>query len=759
MTAPPAQQFSITGNAGDTAIVNKAKTAYSYDPGSFTASNNPFQKTYLAKLDWTINNAHRASLTYRKSDGQDTIFNNFSSSTATSYSSNWYDQPRVTESYTGKLFSTWTPDLHTEFSFATPDYDGSPKSRSETIFPEIAIQNVPGTRLSNGASITGTLNLGIDRFRQLNGIRTKTKDATFTADYSVGNHTLVGGADFQRVSIYNAFLPTFLGSYTFSSVANWEAGTASAFTQAIYAPGTSSTDAVSVFAMNTYGFYAEDVWKPFTGLSVVGGMRVDWLAFSTPPIPVPTTPNYSETAFRAAFGMPSNTDASNNYTYAPRIGFIYEFNTERKMQLRGGVGLFQGRSPAVYLSNAYSNRGVSATVTQTGSIPFNPTGTVSGSFPSSAIAQVNTTDPDFKNPVSWKGNIGIDYTLPWFGLIATAEFGFLEVDRALFTTDLNVKPVGTTPDARISNAGTPSASSSGSRGTSNSNAYSSAANYLYSGFADVFKLGNSKKGGGFDYTLSLRLPPKNGWAGSFAWTNSDYKETSPSTSSTAISNYNLRAVFNPDEDVASISNTNIKNRIVASITKRFELVKGAPTTLTLIYEGRTGHAYSWVYFGDANGDGFTFNDLLYVPTGASDSKVRWTDTTQRDNFLNFVATSRLSRYAGRVAPRNSETSPWNQTFDIKFTQAVRLYKNASAEIYVNLLNLANLLNKKSGLLPEVPFSYKRAVVGTTYDAAANGGQGQYVYTFTTSTLNTVPITARDTPESRWQIQAGARIRF
>ena len=188
-------------------------------------------------------------------------------------------------------------------------------------------------------------------------------------------------------------------------------------------------------------------------------------------------------------------------------------------------------------------------------------------------------------------------------------------------------------------------------------------------------------------------------------------------------------------------------------------MKGAPTTITLIYEGRTGHPYSWVFFGDSNGDGFTFNDLLYVPTGPADPKVRFNDTTQRDNFFSFVSNSRLSEFGGRVPPRNSETSPWTQTFDIKFTQAVRLYKNVSAEVYVNLLNLANLLNKNSGLLPEVPFSYKRAVVGTTYDAAANGGQGQYVYTFTTSTLNPIPITARDTPESRWQLQAGARIRF
>jgi hypothetical protein len=96
------------------------------------------------------------------------------------------------------------------------------------------------------------------------------------------------------------------------------------------------------------------------------------------------------------------------------------------------------------------------------------------------------------------------------------------------------------------------------------------------------------------------------------------------------------------------------------------------------------------------------------------------------------------------------------TFDIKFTQVIPLYRNFTTELYANVLNIGNMLNDKWGLLNEIPFSYKRAVAGTTYDAVNN----QYVYTFTPSTLNLLPVsTDAVSNASRWQMQVGMRIRF
>ncbi len=752
--APPSQNFVVDA-AVVQAITTKAASYGNYNPGSFSAVNAPFQKTYLGKLDWNINANHRASFTYRKNEGQDTVFSNFSGATTTSFSSEWYDQPRKTKSYTGQLFSTWSQNLRTEASVSFSDYDGSPASRSASGFPEVQIQNLSGTRRDNGLSITnGTVYFGTEFSRQLNAITTKNRNASLAADYSLGDHTFTIGGDYDNTKIVNKFVQAFLGSYTFPNAAAWTSGTASNLQLAVLAPGATVDDAIARFDLGMTGLFAQDSWKPSQRLTLVGGLRLDYPMFSNNPVAIPTTPTYSEAAFRNAFGISSTTSGDGNYTISPRFGFAYELKAERKAQIRGGFGLFQGRSPAVYLSNAYSNRGVAARVSQN-NVAFTPT-VVPGSG-AAGVAVINLTDPDFRQPVSWKGNLALDYTLPFGGLVFTAETSFLDAYKAISTVNLNLKPVGFMPDGRIRYAGAIADTTGGASRSSASATYRTNDLYANAGFADVYKFTNSGKGGGADVTLSVRRPFKQNWTASLSWTHSHYTEVSPSTSSVAQSNYNSRAVFNPNEDVASVSNTNIKDRIVAAATYRAEWIKKAPTTFSAIYQARTGHPYSWIFYSDANGDGFTFNDLFYVPSGPNDPKVRWKNTTERDNFFAFMSSSTLAKYAGKVAPRNSETSPWTQTLDIKITQEIPLpYTNrVKLEAFANCINFGNLLNKKWGLLEEVPFSYKRAVAGATLDTATN----QYVYTFTSTTLNTVPTVARDTPESRWQVQIGAKLRF
>jgi hypothetical protein len=629
----------------------------------------------------------------------------------------------------------------------------------------VQIQNLTGRRLDTGASITnGAVYFGTEFSRQLNAITTKSRTASFTADYSIGDHNVTFGGDYEKTKVTNKFVQAFLGSFTFTNLAAWQSGTATNLSLAALAPGATIGDAIARFDLGMYGLFLQDTWKPHSRLTLVGGLRLDYPEFSPDPKGIPTTTSYSEAAFQAAFGRPSTTGGNGNFTISPRFGFNYELKTERKTQLRGGLGLFQGRSPTVYLSNAYSNRGVAARISQS-NVPFATT--VTSPTGAAAVAVINLTDGDFRQPVSWKGNLAIDHNLPFGGLVLTLESSMVNAYKAIHTENLNLKEVGTMPDGRVRYAGAISATTSGASRSSASATYRTNDLYKNAGFADVYLFRNSNKGGGQDYTVSLKRPMKRGlggsWGSTVAWTHSNYYEVSPSTSSVAQSNYNNRAVFNPNENVSSISNTNIRDRIVASFTYRFELVKKAPTTIAAIYQGRTGHPYSWIFYADANGDGFNFNDLLYVPSGPTDPKVRWASTTERDAFFEFVNSTNLSKYAGKVAPRNSEVSPWNQTIDLKFTQEipfnflrnVKYLDQTRVELFCNIINFANLLSSKWGILEEIPFSYKRAVAATTLDTATN----QYVYQFNSTTLNPIPIVARDTPESRWQVQFGARLKF
>lgn len=765
--SPPTANF-IPLASGLQQITDRAQ-ALGYTAGTMDAVNISTQKTYLAKLDWTINENHRLSYTFRKNDGVEPSFPSYNSSTTTSLSNYWYDQPRITNSYTFQLFSKWTDNFRTEATFARSNYDGSPKTHS-TPFPEVIIRGVSGTRVDTGASINnGQLNIGTDFSRQLNELSSKTTNGGLNGEYSIGDHKLLAGAEMQRMEIVNKFVQAYYGSYTFASVADWLAGTSTSASsnvqQVVLPPGETLEHAFAKYPYTVGSAFVQDTWKPFQRFTLAAGFRLDYPLAPQAPVPIPTTANYSESLFVSSFGRSSTTTNDGNYTIAPRVGFNYQLKTERKTQIRGGVGLFQGSNPAVWLANAYQNRGVLARVTTVGAVgqpvvfspdPKLPSNTAV--FPASARAIVNVTDPSFKSPVSWKGNLAIEHSLPW-GLIVSAEAERIEVERALTTKNLNLRPIGTLPDGRILYAGALTTTTSGARGSSNSNSYTNGANYQNAGFADVFLLTNTKRGGGHDFTLSLYRPMKSKWAAGISWTRGNYTEVSPATSSVAQSNYNSRAIVNPNDDVDSISNTNIKDRIVASVTYQFEVIHKAPTSVSLVYQARTGHPYSWVYYGDSNGDGFTFNDLFYMPAGPTDPKVRWGNPTDRDAFFAFAQSEGLDHYSGRVVPRNSETSSWLQTFDLKFTQTIPIYKQVRTELYLNILNIANFFSKRWGIQEEVPFSYKRAVVSATYDSVNN----QYVYNYSASgssrTLDTQPITANDTPVSRWQIQTGVRVKF
>jgi hypothetical protein len=761
--APPAANF-VPDAAALATVATRAK-ALGYDIGTLDANNTATQRTVLAKVDWNIMEGQRFTLTYRKNNGHDTSFSSFSGTTSTSTSNYWFQQPRNTESYTGQLISNWSPNFRTEANVSQTKYDGSPANNGSP-FPDVVVNGITGKRLDTGATATGSVEFGTELSRQLNFIFTKELNANIVAEYTIGDHLVTAGAEQITTKYTNKFLQRYYGTYTFASPTTWAAGTPpTAYQLAAVNPGYTLDNVFAQWKYKANGAFIQDTWKPTRQLTLLGGIRLDYPTIDQAP---PVAPG-----FQAAFGIANNTTNDGNYTVGPRVGFIYELATERKTQLRGGIGLFQGKNPAVWISNAYSNAGaannVVASAAQLATVTFQPDVTKQPVFPASVpTPNINVTDPDFVQPAVWKANFAVDHKLPG-GIVLTAEYDFVKNYKSPNVQYLNYQESsGATgpavmPDGRIHYGGTITPTGTFSVGGV-STAFpgtSLGGRRRVATFGDVFKLTNSNKGYGAGVTLGLARPMKDGWAASVSWTHSHYTEVSPITSSTASSNYSNRASFNPNEDVASVSNTNIPNRIVGTLTRQFNLIKGAPTTVSLIYQGRTGHPYSWIFRGDANGDGFTFNDLFYVPTGPTDPKVAWTSTAERDAFFTFVGNSSLSKYAGGHPGRNTENSPWTNTLDVKITQQVTLpyYNRVKAEAFLNFINLGNYVDDAYGLQTEVPFSYKRAVAGATYNAAANGGLGQWIYTFNSSTLDGTPTTANDTPISRWQVQAGMRFKF
>ncbi len=775
-SASPARGFEF--NAASLALVNQViarAKALGYEPGSLDAvgGNLAVQKTYLGKLDWNISDSHRVSVSYRENEGSTPVFSGVTSTTGTSLSNMWYDQPRNNETYTAQMFSQWTPDLRTEISYSNSKYAASPQNRG-TPFPAIGIGGLTGIRTDTGATVTGFLNFGTEFSRQLNQLNTKEQLFKISGDYSIGDHTLTAGFELTMVDYDNRFLQAYYGSYTFNNsaafgttpartgVENFLAGLPTAYTNAQPFAGNTIDQVFAKWTYKGYAGYVQDTWKPDQRLTVTGGLRFD----------LPTTskgPTLNQ-AFTNAFGVRNDSTNDGNYTISPRVGFNYRVPASRRTEVRGGLGLFNGRTPTVWLGNAYQNAGTAYTITTNvngnnqPALQFQPDVTrqpiPAGTPPTPTI---NLTDPDFQNPTLWKGNLALDHQLPIGGLVASVEVTATKTHKAPFVEFLNYQPATTgattLPDGRIRYAGTVTPGFNTNANPNNVTTFpqtSTAGRRRIAAFADVYRITNSDKGESKDFTLSLYRPFRNKWSAGVAWTRSRATEVSPMTSSTAGSLYTTRAIFNPNEDVASTSNTETGDKIVARYTRQMEFVKKFPTTISLTYEGRTGRTYSWVFEGDANGDGFTGNDLFYMPSGPTDPKVRWINTAERDAFFAFANENGLSQYAGKVLPRNSERSPWTQTVDFTIRQEIPFgWKKSRAEIYFQMINLGNLLNDEWGLINEVPFTYRRTIAGAIFDPVTN----QYGYVFNGQTLDGVPTVADETSQSRWQAKLGVTIKF
>jgi hypothetical protein len=230
------------------------------------------------------------------------------------------------------------------------------------------------------------------------------------------------------------------------------------------------------------------------------------------------------------------------------------------------------------------------------------------------------------------------------------------------------------------------------------------------------------------------------------------------TSSQAASNFGFNPVAgNPNVDVLSTSDFELRHRFLAVVTKTFVWAKGWETTMGAVYEGAAGHPYSVLYNGDANGDGQFSNDLIYVPTGLGDPIfAKWqgrTGETAAQNFALYNAyidnNKFLRRYRGEIAPRNGGRDPWINRVDLHFSQHIPI-KWVWAEITADILNFTNLLDDNWGQLK------RYSAFGTPQPVTLNSTTGRYTYTGVGSKAI---VQSSEDLDSRWKIQLGCRISF
>lgn len=728
-------------------IVRIARDRWGFDAGSLNPSGDLTDKKYLAKLDWNIDDYHRASFRYNKTESSVPVLERLTGGQI-SLSSWWYDKKYDFENYVVNLYDDWSENFSTETSVSYSKY--SNESPTNSRLPSMAIA-VAGL---NGAPNTSVF-LGTERSRQANALDVKTLNAYWAGDYFLGDHTIKFGVDYKKSDTFNLFLQDLYGNYSFASIADFEAGRysplPSGYTGGLIGGnsyqlnvpiGGDPNNAAADWSLKQYGLFLQDTWQMSPNLSIQYGVRLDQLGTGDVPLYNP--------AVLPAFNYPNNATPSGRRVIQPRFSFNYTFDTERPTQLRGGLGLFQGSNPGVWLSNAYSTNGLLYTTYQVGNAggtnfspdPNNqPTG--------SAVPRqtVSITSPNFHAPSAWKASLAFDHELPWWGLIASAEYIYLDTRDGVMFEHLNLgAPTGTLPDGRNSYWRTLGATATGSRSGANGQ------------FADVVLLRNTHEGKASALTLSLEKPFSDSWTGRVGWSYGNSTEANVGSSSVALSNWNSLAVYNANENIARTSAAEIQQRFTASLSWRHAFFSNYNTTVSAFYEGRAGRPYSYTFSNDANGDGNAGNDLFYVPIDQND--VIFTNATEAANFWNYIQSNEfLNSHRGQVISRNSARSKWVNQVDLRFSQEVPgFFEGNKGELWVDILNFTNLLNKKWGHIEEAPFNSNGGQrLGVAQFAGVDPTTGKYIYRYPQAAQSFV--TKDNIGESRWAVQVGVRYTF
>jgi hypothetical protein len=759
IAAPPVQLFNpLSTTVGTTEyneIVSTLMSRYSYNPGSLNAISHTWEQNFVGKINWDISDTQKFEFTFRHTIGDAPVFYNYTFSNETSFNTSWYNSNRSDQSYTAQLNSDWSKvisNFHTEIEATYKRYNGT-ASLNGPKEPALLIEGVTGNSQPSPVNpiTSGELFAGTYWAYQANNIYTWEQEEHVYGDYSVGNHTFKFGAQFDRTAYTDTFIPNIIGSYTYFTVANFLAGTANASTVETPAPGYSLASDVSHYYLLDIAPMIQDTWKPNTHLTIMGGVRLDDPYLPQAPLP--------SAVFMNAYGFSNSISMNGNYTVSPRVGFNYTFDTKLPTQLRGGAGLFLGQNPVVWVENSYNNAGQLNVITN--------------GVASTAAPSFDYTDPKFHWPATWKENIALDKALPFLGLTATAEVDVTQVEKDVFYQQTNpyATPASgplTLPDGRIRFAGAVTPGTSSSIGTAYvqpnaptgyySGLTSTTASTLYQNklTGPVYELSNTDKGGSQEYTLELNRPLRDNWGFSLAYTHTHATQVDPFTSSVAGSGFNGQPVINPNDNIAYRSNYDVPDKFVATATRRFNFFKRkyADTTISAQFITETGQPYSFVFKGNADGDGINGEDLFYVPTGPSDPKVEWLSATEEANFFQYLTTNeQLSKWQGRIAPRNSASAPWQETVNLHVEQSVPLWRDVRVTLFADCYNFSNLIDKHSGIVDNFNGAFStQTVAGTGYDAKTN----KYVYTFNPGTLG-VPSIYSDL--SRWQLQIGAKLEF
>lgn len=730
------------------ALTDTARNRWGYDAGSFSAFDAETQSDKLfGRIDWNINDKHRLTIRHNYINAYDDNISRTSNSFR--FGNNTYrfnNKQHITVAELRSRFSNTVTNNLIVGRHQIRDF----RTTYGTLFPSIEISH-------NG----GTVTLGTERSSVANELDQDIIEVTDNVKIFKGKHTFTIGTHNEFFKFRNLFLNNFNGRWRFASLNDFYLNAPRQFDVTYSADKASLGEKpAAAFKAAQLGFYVQDEIQFNQRFRLTVGLRGDMPVFNDKPLYNP----YVDSVFQGKYNTTILPDKQ--LLLSPRIGFNYDVDGDRSTIVRGGIGVFTGRIPFVWMSNQFLNSGMVTKVTaQTDNSPTTAPFTVNNGNglqpevdPSTIGSglptfEVNLIDKEFKLPQVVRLNLAADKKLPG-NVNLTIETMLSKTINNVFYEDVNLTdPVGVVDpaynngfDTRIAYA----SSSSGRRKHQN--------------ITNAILISNTNQG----YALNAGFTLNKTWKyffGQIAYNFNSAADVNSGLSSTALSNWEfVQVVGNPNTPALATSAHEMKHRFTGIFTVAVPYAKHFKTSLSFIYEGNSGRPFTYLVDGDLNSDGRFGNDLMYVP--ADPSQIHFIDRVnsagvvlataaqQAADFEAFINGDKyLSGRRGQYTERNGRSTPWEHVIDARIAQDFYVNvkgKKHDLQVTFDIFNLTNLLNKDWGRQYTISNQAYTLLTAVNRTSGPNAGTG---YNFT----NRVPWSA--TFASRWQGQIGIRYSF
>lgn len=712
------------------------KNKFGYETGRYEdwGGDNEMNNKILLKLDWNISTGHKFTIRYNFSESSN-VFRPSSSGDASpsivggrhsrtggmSFENSQYFNSNKLHSITAELNSRFG-EFSNKLLVAYTSYK-QPRTSNSSVFPFIDIMNGDPTRGDV------TMSAGYELFSYKNRVDNNTLIITDNVTYQLDKHNFTLGASFEHQYFANSYLRQGSSYYRFKNLRSFERyingdGAGLPYNDnyhpinfAYTYPINNLTEPVAELSFGQFSAYIQDEFSVMSNLKVTGGVRIDLPMYLDGAL---DNPNLRDVTFADGEKVDLSTWPEVKVLWSPRLGFAWDVFSDRVLKVRGGTGIFTGRIPFVWFTNQPTNSGMiqyqllinssggAASRDRLARLPLlaDPSQllkdpSLADIFPQSnpAGGRIAAIDKDFKLPQVWRSSIGFDLKLP-LDMMLTIEGVYTKDLNAINFDNINLAPAAST--YIVGDYTMPFWTNT-----------SNATKYITQPYTDVVIMRNVKEGRGYSVSAQLDLPRVAGFSGLIGYSRSWSEEVTGKSGSDPYSAWRYRQItreLNSDELGLSLNNT--PHRVIASVSYSVEYAKFFGSSVSFFYNGFVGNAYSYIYSGDANRDGTSSHELMYIPARRSD--FIWSDE-DADAYFAFAAQDPyLKRHAGQFMKRNAAYTPWTDRLDMRFLQDFKIKVGNQVnklQFSVDIVNFMNLLNSSWGLNQSVVTTSPLVVTG------------------------------------------------